>query len=155
MIELLQAVDGMEPGSYGHLSPADEARLICAGLARAVDGPVPVLSHRQINAFNYGQLLVPSGGSITFERQPSIRLTGSGLVKTGPCKLYAIGCRNAADAEGTITVYNSTTASGVKVLDAVTLTHGFLQFGPTGELLSNGCYVVLSNAAARPTVLIE
>ncbi len=151
MIELLQAAEGLPPGNYGHFSPDDEARLICAGLARVTNGPVPALSHRQIVDFNSMRHALPDGRFEQFEPVDRVFMTASGRAWTGPGKLYAFACTVAA---GTMTVYDNTAASGRVVVKTFTLTVARQQVGTLFEPLTLGCYVVLSNPAARVFLVV-
>lgn len=151
MIQLLYPDGELEPGNYGHLLPEEEQRLICAGLARRVDGWGPVLSHRQIDAFNNAAHMTPDGRWEQFETIDRVYRSSSGIVRTGPCRLMATGCDVAA---GTITVYDNIAASGRVVLEPIPLIVGRFPVGtPMGVKLNIGCYVVLSNPAARVFVV--
>lgn len=144
MIELLQTVGGLRAGWCGDLPPDEEARLVCSGLARAVSGPVPKLSGLQVGYFNLGRHALPDGDLMPLESVGSrVSLTASGLAKSGASKLLYIDCTVAA---GNITVYDSTAASGVVVVATMPLVASRSMMATA---LVTGCYVVLSNAAAR------
>jgi hypothetical protein len=147
MIEILQTVDGRPPGWCGDLHPDEEARLICSGLARAVRGPVPKLSGLQVGYFNLGRHALPDGDLMPLESIGStVSLAASGLAKSGAAKLMYIDCTVAA---GNITVYDNTAASGTVVVATTAL---FQARSMMATAFSTGCYVVLSNAAARVTL---
>lgn len=144
MVEILQAVDGLRPGWRGDLSPNEEARLICSGFARAVSGAVPQLNSLQVSYFNLGRHALADGDLLPLESVGSrVSLAASGVAKTGAARLMYIDCTVAA---GNITVYDNTAASGTVVIPTVALFQGRASMATQ---LSTGCYVVLSNAAAR------
>jgi hypothetical protein len=147
MIELLQTVDGLRPGWSGDLHPDEEARLICSGLARAVSGPVPKLNGLQVGYFNLGRHALPDGDLMPIDSVGSqVSLSASGLAKSGAARLMYLDCTVAA---GNVTVYDNTAASGTVVIATTALVAGL---GTMASVLQTGCYVVLSNAAARVTL---
>lgn len=147
MITILQAVNGLPPGWCGDLHPDEEAKLVCAGLARAVRGPVPSLNGMQVAYFNLGRHAFPDGALMPINSVSSeVSLSASGVARTGAGRLLHIDCTVAA---GNITVYDNTAASGLVVVPTMALVVGR---GTLGAALTLGCYVVLSNPAARVTL---
>lgn len=144
MIELLQTVDGLRAGWCGDLDPAEESRLICSGLARAISGTLPRLSPHQMHYFNMGRHLMPDGDVMPIHFIGTrVELSASGLAKSGASKLMYFDCDVGA---GYMTIFDGLTASGRVVVDNWPLVVGRYSLGAA---LSTGCYVVLSDAAAR------
>jgi len=74
---------------------------------------------------------------------PGINLSGSALIKSGNGTLRRIIVNSATSA--TITVYDSTTGSGLVLLQSFPLTAGAT---PQFDLsFQNGCYVALTGTA--------
>lgn len=137
MIELLEASDGLPPGNYS-LPAEDENRLVQSGKARVVSGQVLGLSQAQLLALRQGQVaaLIAPGST------PSVTRMGTGLVKSGACRLKGW---YAGSAAGTVTLYNALSAAGTPIQAASDVLAGYISFGDTGLYLSTGLYVVLSS----------
>lgn len=126
--------------------------MICSGLARSVPGVGPQLNPSQVMAFNTGQLQQPGGEPIyPIRRWNRVPMKATGVVCYWSCELIEYKCLVAA---GTMTLYDGLNASGRVVIATFDLVVGRCDMrryglGPMPELLTTGCYVVLSNPLAR------
>jgi hypothetical protein len=145
MIQLLYAADGLPPGDY-NLDPDVEARLICSGLARAVSGQIIGPSASQLFALARGRVQTALGKPSAAAIGGRMFVSVTGLALSGPVALQGWYCSVAA---GTMTLYDSLTATGTAIETLTPLLAGGTSYGAIPRFFTTGVYVVLSDPTAR------